>query len=124
MRTTFLLLGGLFTMSTSFGQQPVKLITLDPGHFHAERDSSSYGLVDPSRHLRKASFGLESFEGEPVEQDGCGRAVVELFHEQRSTPCARFPVDVTDGIVGRDRHPAHGIEHFLGRDHRVVVRLG
>lgn len=52
MRTTFLILGGLFTMSTSFGQQPVKLITLDPGHFHAAFvQKSMYPQVDSSVHV-------------------------------------------------------------------------
>jgi predicted dehydrogenase len=51
MRTTFFL-GGLLTMFNSFGQQPVKLITLDPGHFHAALvQKSMYPQVDPTVHV-------------------------------------------------------------------------
>ena len=51
MRTTFFL-GGLLAMFNSFGQQPVKLITLDPGHFHAALvQKSMYPQVDPTVHV-------------------------------------------------------------------------
>ena len=52
MRTVFLNFLVLFTMTNSFGQQPVKLITLDPGHFHAALvQKSMYPQVDPVVHV-------------------------------------------------------------------------
>jgi hypothetical protein len=32
-------------------------------------------------------------------------------------------IDVTDRIVGRNRHPADGIEHFSWRDGGMAVRV-
>jgi predicted dehydrogenase len=52
MRTTCFILGGILTMVNCFGQQPVKLITLDPGHFHAALvQKSMYPQVDPTVHV-------------------------------------------------------------------------
>lgn len=52
MRTTCFVLIGLLFMKNSFGQQPVKLITLDPGHFHAALvQKSMYPQVDPTVHV-------------------------------------------------------------------------
>ena len=52
MRTTCIALIGLLFMKNSFGQQPVKLITLDPGHFHAALvQKSMYPQVDPTVHV-------------------------------------------------------------------------
>jgi len=52
MKIICFLAGGLFTMGISFSQQPVKLITLDPGHFHAALvQKSMYPQVDPTVHV-------------------------------------------------------------------------
>ena len=52
MRSTVFFLGGLFTMFNSFSQQPVKLITLDPGHFHAALvQKTMYPQVDPTVYV-------------------------------------------------------------------------
>ncbi len=52
MRTTCFVLIGLLAMKNSFSQQPVKLITLDPGHFHAALvQKSMYPQVDPAVHV-------------------------------------------------------------------------
>jgi len=52
MRTTCFVLGGLLTMANCFAQQPVKLITLDPGHFHAALvQKSMYPQVDAAVHV-------------------------------------------------------------------------
>ncbi len=46
------MLTGLITISGSNAQQPVKLITLDPGHFHAALvQKSMYPQVDPIVHV-------------------------------------------------------------------------
>jgi hypothetical protein len=62
MRNIFLLIGGLIAMTNSFGQQPVKLITLDPGHFHAALvQKSMYPQVDATVHVyAKKSVDLQS----------------------------------------------------------------
>ncbi len=45
-------LTGIFPMLSSYAQQPVKLITLDPGHFHAALvQKSMYPQVDPTVHV-------------------------------------------------------------------------
>ncbi len=52
MRITTLLLTGMTITGKLFGQQPVKLITLDPGHFHASLvQKSMYPQVDPTVHV-------------------------------------------------------------------------
>ncbi len=52
MRRFFLLTGGLIAMTNMYAQQPVKLITLDPGHFHAALvQKSMYPQVDPVVHV-------------------------------------------------------------------------
>ena len=52
MRSTLFFLGGLFIMYNSFSQQPVKLITLDPGHFHAALvQKTMYPQVDPTVYV-------------------------------------------------------------------------
>jgi predicted dehydrogenase len=52
MRTTCFIVGGLLTMVNCFAQQPVKLITLDPGHFHAALvQKSMYPQVDAAVYV-------------------------------------------------------------------------
>jgi len=52
MRTSFFITGGLFSILNGFAQQSVKLITLDPGHFHAALvQKSMYLQVDPTVHV-------------------------------------------------------------------------
>ena len=52
MRSIFLLTVVFTTMVSTYGQQPVKLITLDPGHFHAALvQKSMYPQVDPTVHV-------------------------------------------------------------------------
>ena len=52
MRIVCFFSGILFTISTVMAQQPVKLITLDPGHFHAALvQKSMYPQVDPTVHV-------------------------------------------------------------------------
>lgn len=53
MRSILLLLGGLTMLgNVQAQQQPVKLITLDPGHFHAALvQKSMYPQVDPTVHV-------------------------------------------------------------------------
>ncbi len=51
MRSRFFVMGTLFTLN-AVCQQPVKLITLDPGHFHAALvQKSMYPQVDPTVHV-------------------------------------------------------------------------
>ena len=54
-----------FIMGTVIGQQPVKLITLDPGHFHAALvQKSMYPQVDPTVHVyAKKSSDLDQHLG-------------------------------------------------------------
>jgi predicted dehydrogenase len=52
MRSVFLLASGLIGMTITNAQQPVKLITLDPGHFHAALvQKSMYPQVDPTVYV-------------------------------------------------------------------------
>jgi predicted dehydrogenase len=52
MRRFFLLTGGFISMAALNAQQPVKLITLDPGHFHAALvQKSMYPQVDATVHV-------------------------------------------------------------------------
>jgi predicted dehydrogenase len=52
MRIVFLVAGFCFFMMPIFSQQPVKLITLDPGHFHAALvQKSMYPQVDPTVYV-------------------------------------------------------------------------
>jgi hypothetical protein len=52
MRKSCFVAGALFVMLNSFSQQPVKLITLDPGHFHAALvQKSMYPEVDPTVYV-------------------------------------------------------------------------
>ena len=48
MRIVFLVVGFCFSILATFSQQPFRLITLDPGHFHAALvQKSMYPQVDP-----------------------------------------------------------------------------
>jgi predicted dehydrogenase len=52
MRIAIFISGWLFTMFNSFSQQPVKLITLDPGHFHAALvQKTMYPQVNPTVYV-------------------------------------------------------------------------
>lgn len=52
MRIFFLLLSGTLLAQGAFSQKNVKLITLDPGHFHAALvQKSMYPQVDPTVHV-------------------------------------------------------------------------
>lgn len=52
MRSIFLLTVVFTTMVSTYGQQPVKLIKLDPGHFHAALvQKSMYPQVDSTVHV-------------------------------------------------------------------------
>lgn len=49
MRNIFLLIGGVMAVGTGYAQKSIKLITLDPGHFHAALvQKSMYPQVDPT----------------------------------------------------------------------------
>jgi predicted dehydrogenase len=65
MRIICFFSGILFTMGMVIGQQPVKLITLDPGHFHAALvQKSMYPQVDPTVHVyAKKSSDLDQHLG-------------------------------------------------------------
>jgi len=59
MRNLFLVLSGLLLADSAFSQKNVKLITLDPGHFHAALvQKSMYPQVDPTVHVY-AKKGLD-----------------------------------------------------------------
>lgn len=52
MQKIFLAVSGLLLIKNTSAQQPVKLITLDPGHFHAALvQKSMYPQVDPVVHV-------------------------------------------------------------------------
>ncbi len=54
----FLAVSGLLLMTSLNAQQPVKLITLDPGHFHAALvQKSMYPQVDPKVHVYAKKSG-------------------------------------------------------------------
>ncbi len=61
MRIVCFFSGILFSISSVMAQQPVKLITLDPGHFHAALvQKSMYPQVDPVVHVyAKKSIDLQ-----------------------------------------------------------------
>ena len=65
MRSVRFFSGLLFITGTVIGQQPVKLITLDPGHFHAALvQKSMYPQVDPMVHVyAKKSIDLDQHLG-------------------------------------------------------------